>query len=274
MIGSYWLAEETNDLRELAKSLGLSTSMWIQPFRPLDPRCWYPRDTEMLDYNKLLVEIYNRIYVTGYTDHPRSWRGLIGPNYEAYPAMYHPGVAGDWPLLPQDSFDNHARLYRFIKSEFPESKVFCWGLGSNIREWNTPHHLPGVQMMGRLAEIYDVMCPSCYLHGRDDDHEHIIANLTWSQSVSKPIIAYFSPWKRDRKGDGLWYAATPDEMANAMQLAMQFSHVVQIEMWSMVKHSYLEKGFMEPGITTPEQIDIHHRKALQIIAGMVDTWPY
>jgi hypothetical protein len=287
----YWTPEHCEDVVEAARATGVKTTMWFGPGGPHgDPAKWWLRPEfveehlprRVIESERILVpELFEaadrRIRLAGHRGPTSEWDGLLGPNYEQYSYMTRPPSLGT-PWTPQKSYENHALLYHLLKRRYPWAQIYCWGLGGCPAKLNwrgLPHdyHLPGLLMLGRLQQLYDVACPSCYLKGDDEaaNREKVRRNMDNAQSTGKPIIACMNPWTRNRSTDGLWHPASVQSLEMVLDEILTYPNVVAIEMWSMVKHGDIEAGRMGPEIANTWQIDAHIAGAVGLLGQFLQT---
>jgi hypothetical protein len=147
-----------------------------------------------------------------------------------------------------------------------------WGLPMYTTAWGE-YSLLGHQRIAMLTLRHDIGAASCYQLGRDSDAQHTIDRLAWYASTGLPLIVYVSPWERHRAvhgGDNKWHYCPIDKQRSVLDAVSTTTHVVGIEMWSMVSRSYIRKGYMAPEITVPAQIEDHHVQSLMLMADYVN----
>ena len=287
MIPYYWIQEETELILSSARAAGLHTSLWFPPGYMRDSDTWmlnhvkphpanpYPhykpdRDIQELVPKYLYAKADERIRLSGFQGPTSLYEGYLCPNYEDYLCITHPGETRN--LSQEASYRNHEWLVMLMRARYPYAKLANWGLPQAPDRWGE-FDLGGYQILGQLTELYDMGAPSAYCLHRDDDFARVQARMDWAVRWDIPLVVYMSPWERWRTvhgGDNKWYAQPRGKMQIVMDMVLATPNVVGVEIWSMVKHSYIAKGWMEASITSPEQIDQVHIRALKFLGQAVN----
>jgi hypothetical protein len=272
---------KTDDVLAAVETYDIKDTRWFAAGYMRDPDCWMynhikpttdppyrhyrpDRGIQEIDETKLFAAADKIIRRAGWEGPTWQYDGYICPNYEDFLCMTHP--SDDRNLTAMESFENHAHLVDLMKMGYPECQLATWGIPQAPTRWGD-YDLGGYQMMGRLTEAYDVGAPSVYCKGNPNDMQWVQDRLVWAEWWGMPLVVYMNPW--ERRSDNRWYAQAPDKMDEILDHIHATENVVGVEMWSMVDYHYIQKGWMDPGITQTYQIDAHHAGALTFLGQNV-----
>lgn len=266
----YYFSESSPSPHNLAAKLGFKPTMWfsnhgVSATRPEFD--WLDRDTGDINVTVLYDTVDERIAVSGHRGHPHTYDGIIVPNGEWLTDMFHPSAQPDY--TPQGALAQYQLLYDLLDSRYPYANIGTWGVPTSINEWRTPHYLNGIQLVGRVSEIYDLMVPSGYFRGKEGDLNVIAERLDWADTFGKPILVGTNPWKRGPLTNDLWTPLTESELRYVARQAATLGNLHGCEVWSMVRKRDINRMRMAPEITDPQQIDDQHELALRIMQEMV-----
>jgi hypothetical protein len=281
MIGYYYIEETSAAIDTAAANANLRPTQWFSPGPMWDASCWMynhkkpgdppynqyrpDRGIQEIDHAKLYAKADSIILASGWEGPTTEFDGYLCPNYEDYLCMTHPGPERNLP--PEASFRNHLRLIELMRGRYPKAKLANWGLPQFDNPWGN-YSLMGYQMMGQLTQMYDYGAGSCYTTGRENDMEIIQDRVNWFTRWNKPLVIYVSPWERHRTvhgGDGKWHPMTQAKLTQVIDIAEASPNVVGMEMWSMCRHHYIDKGWMDDIITHPSHIDQQHIFCLALL---------
>jgi hypothetical protein len=287
----YHYIEEMNDeLRQIVAHFNIQPTRWFPPGPMREESTWmynhkklenlppnYPhynhaRAVQEIDPIKLWAKADEVIRSTGFTGDTEDYNGLLCANYEDYICITHPGPEQN--LTQDESFRNHCRLICYLQAKYPKAWLANWGLSQwQHHPWGS-YDLNGFTLLGHLTEMYDYLCPSCYTKGFDDDiDDWIRPAMEFAQRCSKPIVAYMNPWEWRRRAHGFdnkFYPVDPEKMKRVYDTIMDQENVIGVEMWSYVRHEFIEQGRMSDDITHNYQIDAQHAAALTFLGEQTE----
>jgi hypothetical protein len=269
----YYLSEPTPYAHsDLAEKLGYQSSMWFSNHGPGGTRpefTWNDMITKEIHAEVLYHTCDSRIFAAGHRGNPRNWQGILVPNGEWLTEMFHPNDQAEYE--PLEALRHYQLLADLLHSRYPGALIGTWNVPTAIDYWgdnlDKRHDLDGIQMVGRVSAMYDLMVPSGYFGGFptvEKDKFHITRKLEWADTFGRPILVGTNPWKRMRS-DGLWYPVPEEDMYWLKELIDQLANLYGLEVWSMCRKRDIRLGRMAPDVTE-DDIDRQHELALRIFA--------